>query len=219
MEGAAYASIGWPEAKSVIDNHAAHLIIGCLNQPNDHEEALHLAIMTTFVTAAALSLSGGIGVYWASGQLMVAPEGWQQAVQTVRGKGLPVEDWINLFWVQEDPGKVGAVTEGARAFLGMEIEFSPALLPPADIADRLFGVMRYLLVHGAVLKDGDTIGQSETEAIRVRFKERGRQFEGSVIELTFEQSLPKTTPLPGLGGAPFGKMSKDRSTFGKRGRS
>jgi len=222
MEGAAYASIGWPSAKEAIERHVAHSIVGCADLPKDHEQALHFAVVTTLVTEAVRCLTEGTGVFWSTGQIMVSPETWQKATQSLLQKNLPVEDWINLFWTKGEGGTLGAVTEGARAFFGMEIEFSPAPLQPADLAGKLYGVVRYLLINGAVLKDGDTLGQSETETIRVRLKEHGKQFEGRVIELSSEQQSPKPSSLPGLGGAPYrptaGTGSK-RQTFGKRGGS
>lgn len=221
LEGAAQSSIAWPGAKEAVAVHTAHAIVGCLDLPNDHEQALHFAIMTTFATAAVLDETSGIGVYWSTGQMMIDPVGWRQAAQTILAKDLPVEDWVLLYWQKGNNGTIGAVTEGARAFFGMEIEFAPAPLQPADIAGKLFGVVRYLLINGAVLKDGDTLGQSETEMIRVRFKDHGAQFDGRVIELSVEGSLPQPAPLPGLGGAPYAtppSPKSNRPTFGKRGR-
>lgn len=220
MEGAAYASLGWSAAKEAIDEHKAHWIVGCVNLPNDHEQALHFAVVTTLVTEAVRRLVEGTGVFWSTGQIMISPETWQQATSSILEKKLPVEDWINLFWTKGDKGTLGAVTEGARAFFGMEIEFALAPLQPADIAGRLFGLVQYLLVNGAVLKDGDTLGQNNEETIRVRFKDRGTQFDGRVIELSFEPQRLKPSPLPGLGGGSYSTSNEAKSKpqiFGKQG--
>ncbi len=52
---------------------------------------------------------------------------------------------------------------------GREIEFEPVALPPETVYDRVCGVVSYLLTQGMVLKDGDTVGISAREKIRVRY--------------------------------------------------
>jgi hypothetical protein len=109
------------------------------------------------------------------------------------------------------------VTTGLASFVGREIEWLPATLPPAVIAQRVYGVCQYLIVNGMVLKDGDTVGVSESERIRVHFAERGQR-GAPVLQLTMEVGpvAAGATPAPSrqsAGGAPA------RSTFGKRGLS
>ncbi|AXS39482.1 DUF4261 domain-containing protein [Breoghania sp. L-A4] len=103
----------------------------------------------------------------------------------------------------------------------MEIEFLPAPLQPLDIAQRIYGTIGYLLVKGAVLKDGDTLGQSPSETIRVHFKDRSAHFSGRVLQLTYERNAPASPPLPGMGGTPYSAApcnGRKRAPFGKRGR-
>ena len=220
-------SLAWPDAKKAVSSHVAHLIIGCLELPQDHEQALHFAVMNNLVTAAVLDALNGAGVYWATGQLLISPDTFRRTAHNILNKQLPVEDWVNLFWLKGQVGgrpAAGCVTEGAVAFLGMEIEFLPAPLSPADLAQRIFGVFRYLLVNGAVLKEGDTLGQSESEFIRVHFQDQGLHFDGRVLQLSFESKEPEkpTKPLPGLGGKPYSAPvtgnGRPRKPFGKRGR-
>ena len=220
-------SIAWPNAQQAVSNHSAHLIVGCLEMPNNHEQALHFAVMNSLTTAAVLEAYKGTGVYWSTAQLLIAPDTFRNTANSILNRQLPVEDWINLFWIKGQTGSnptVGCVTEGASAFIGMEIEFLPAQLPPAELAQRIFGVFRYLLANGAVLNDGDTLGQSETEMIRVHFRDRGLHFDGRVLQLSFEGKEPQRSkqPLPGLGGKPYSTppagSGRPRKPFGKRGR-
>ncbi|WP_428697028.1 DUF4261 domain-containing protein [Stappia sp.] len=213
MEQAVAASLAWPESGAAVEAHGAHLIVGCVEQPADHEQALHFAMVTTFVTAAALDVSDGLGVYWASGEMMLSPEGMREAVRAMLSKSLPVEDWVNLMWFRDEmtgQGQaIGAATLGARHFFGMEIEFLPAPKPPVDVAQRIFGLVRYLLAHGAVVKDGDTIGESETDITRVRFLDRGMFVPGRVLQLAVEtrgeemaMSSPASQSFPEASGEP-----------------
>jgi hypothetical protein len=216
LERVARGSIGWPEAPAAVAVHTGHVIVGCLEEAQDHQQALHFATMTTLATAAVLQESDGLGVYWSTGEIMVSGQGWQQAAAAILAKSLPVADWINLIWRRGGEGEIGAATEGARAFFGMEIEFAPSRLQPAEIAGKLFNVVHYLLMNGAVLKDGDTLGQSAEEIIRVRFRERGAQFDGRVIELSLERGEPMPEPVsqPEQQSAPMAASAPEAAPTG-----
>lgn len=79
LERVARGSIGWPEAPAAVAVHTGHVIVGCLEEAQDHQQALHFAAMTTLATAAVLQESDGLGVYWSTGEIMVSGQGWQQA--------------------------------------------------------------------------------------------------------------------------------------------
>lgn len=190
MDRAVAATIAWNEAAAAVAAHGAHLIVGCVQQPKNHEHALHFAMLTTFVTAAALDMSEGLGAYWASGEMMLSPDGMRRAVRAMLSKTLPVEDWVNLMWFRgETAGQsqtVGAATIGMRPFFGLEIEFLPAPQQPVELAQRIFGLIRYLLMHGMVIRDGETFGDSETDITRVRFLENGSRVPGPVMQLSMD---------------------------------
>ena len=179
MDRAVSTSMAWPEAGNAVTAHKAHVIIGCINKPTDHQQAIHFAMVTTFVTGAALDLYDGLGAFWGSAELMLSPDGLRGAIRTMLAKQLPVEDWINLSWYRgertEQGEALGAVSLGAHAFLGMEIEVQPAPQTPIEIAQCIFATLRYLLAHGNVLRDGDTIEQKKGEIALVRiFSENNR---------------------------------------------
>jgi len=50
----------------------------------------------------------------------------------------------------------------------MELEVVASRAKAATLVDRAFNFTHYLLDHGPVLKDGDTIGLSAEERLRVR---------------------------------------------------
>ena len=81
---------------------------------------------------------------------------------------------------------LAAVTKGLQAFVGREIEFQPSTLPPVTIADRVIGTSLYLLSRGPVLQDGNTLGVSAQERIRVVFAKQGRRAGVPVAKLTLE---------------------------------
>ncbi len=97
---------------------------------------------------------------------------------------------------------------GLQPFVGREIEFWPQPLPVATIAERVIGTIQYLLNKGPVLDDGDTLGVSDSERIRVRHQPRGQRLDVPVLVLSVEhldepaapaQPAPNSTARPSFG--------------------
>jgi hypothetical protein len=59
---------------------------------------------------------------------------------------------------------------GLSAFVGREIEFVSGKLTLSALFDKVAGLAVYLIEHGSVVKDGDTIGASVSERIQVRHR-------------------------------------------------
>ncbi len=71
---------------------------------------------------------------------------------------VPIGIWI---WAAPDSPVTDAVsisTSGMRPFVGYEVECWNAPGTMAEVAERLNGVLRYLLINGPVIQHGDTIG-------------------------------------------------------------
>jgi hypothetical protein len=64
------------------------------------------------------------------------------------------------------------VTQGLEPFVGREIQHPPNGDGPAELYNRVLGLATYLIQNGPVIAEGDTIGASQAERIRVRLEER-----------------------------------------------
>ena len=86
----------------------------------------------------------------------------------LQGDEVPLQLFVTLAFHQPRPGALSLTTRGMRPFAGHEagVWEAPGDLPA--VADTLSEVLRYLLLHGPVLADGDTIGQPGGHALRCR---------------------------------------------------
>jgi hypothetical protein len=88
---------------------------------------------------------------------------------------LPMPELIRPRWF---PGEVagrqapGLVTLGLAPFVGREVEHPPTGEPPGPVYERALNLCLYLMRAGPVIKDGDTVGQTEAQRITVRLAER-----------------------------------------------
>ncbi|PPQ20801.1 hypothetical protein CV770_03320 [Bradyrhizobium sp. AC87j1] len=164
----ARAATTWPESKAVAARHRGHLIVSMLGKS---EQPLVAARVTTAVIGALIAtMPECCGVVWAGrvarpAQLWLEMSNWSFA----QFPDYPFTLWIDTLPFRSD-AKIGAITMGLSAFVGREIEFVTGKLTLAAMIDKVAGLSVYLIEHGNVVKDGDTIGATENERIAVRYE-------------------------------------------------
>ena len=158
----------WPESEAVAADHQGHIIVSLLGKSERPLAAARL--MTAVIGALLATVPECCGVVWA-GRVARAADLWL----TESSRSLaPYPDYPFGLWVDILPfrsgAKIGAITMGLSAFVGREIEFVTGKLTLPALFDKVAGLSVYLIENGNVVKDGDTIGASESERIAVRYK-------------------------------------------------
>ena len=164
----ARAARTWPESEAVATDHQGHIIVSLLGKS---ERPLVAARLTTAVIGALIAtVPECCGVVWA-GRVARAADLWLEASPWSLA---PYPDYPFRLWVDILPfrsgAKIGAITIGLSAFVGREIEFVTGKLALPALFEKVAGLSVYLIEHGNVVKDGDTIGASASERIAVRYK-------------------------------------------------
>ncbi|PTL77318.1 DUF4261 domain-containing protein [Vitiosangium sp. GDMCC 1.1324] len=165
LEGPARAAWHWPEAVDRLKAHSAHVIVAVLAPGMDRISTM---LLLTRVVAAVASTADASGVYWGEGPVVNAPDDFVDEAKRTSHERLPLYLWIAFQLVRNSDGTFTLCTSGMKAFGLMELELVASRTKPAELVDRAFNFAHYLLDHGPVLKDGDTIGLSAQERFRVR---------------------------------------------------
>lgn len=216
-EGAAARSITWPDSKDVAARTRAHVIIALLQESTDHESALYGAAAVTMVGAALARLLPVTAMVFSEAQSIIpGKEIIPAALSFARGRP-PLLLWTSLTFLRGTPQPDGTpttvgLTTGLRPFIGREIEFQAAPLQPAEMGQRILGLCHYLIVKGPVIKDGETVGVTEQEKVRVRYAAAGQR-PGVPVMLLSAEMLQPTTPSSSAGG-PTRTSGK---SFGRKG--
>ncbi|WP_456623825.1 MULTISPECIES: DUF4261 domain-containing protein [unclassified Bradyrhizobium] len=158
----------WPESKAVAARHRGHLIVSMLGQS---KRPLIAARITTAVIGALIAtMRECCGVVWA-GQVARPAELWRDmsSQSFAPFPHYPFTLWVDILPFQSGR-KIGAITMGLSAFVGREIQFDTGKLTLPALIDKVDGLSVYLIEHGNVVKDGDTIGAHENERFAVRYK-------------------------------------------------
>jgi len=98
---------------------------------------------------------------------------------------LPLNLWIDFRIAKGSEGGLTGFTSGLASLGHMELEVDQAQVEPAHLRDRLYNIAHYVLDHGPVLKDGETIGLSADERIKIHHRKSRFDQRGMVIKLEF----------------------------------
>jgi Domain of unknown function (DUF4261) len=167
----------WGDAPEAFQSHRAHLSVSLLGKDRSLEAA---RILTAVVGAILETVQGAMGVLWNTSIAQPASV-WKEA--STRSfdpyPDFPMSLWFNINPFQYEAG-VGALTFGLAPFIGCEVEFEGGDLDLAVVVNRVAGLSAYLLEKGDAVKDGDTVGVSDAERIKVH-RVNSRRFGGMPV--------------------------------------
>jgi hypothetical protein len=137
-------------------------------------------MVTALAGGLAAITPGSAAVVWGSHTARSAPI-WRDMSREAFAPypNYPVMLWIDIAPFRSEPSSVGAVTVGLAPFVGREIEFDVPGISGGALLERVAGLATYLIERGSAVADGDTIGQSETE--RMKVYHRISRFDGSPV--------------------------------------
>lgn len=181
-------NVVWKEAEKAVQAHTAHLVVACTGVPKDHIDAINMAAYVSVVSAALAGMTPCLAVYWSAGDTITQGVQWRERTKALLKKEIPIDLWLQFRFMPGGPSypdkSLACITTGLQAFVGREIEFRPEVLSPGDIFQRVSGMALYLMQQGLVVKDGDTVGASETEIIRVTYRDEGGRRHIPILSLT-----------------------------------
>jgi hypothetical protein len=138
----------------------------------------------TAVTALAATQSGVMAVYWGEASLVIFPPlfvGMAEEFNTPQSP--PLYLWVDLRASQNEDGTTAMFTTGLAPLGHMEIEIPRIQMEIGELREWLRDIICYLLENGPVLRDGQTIGGSADEQIRIRHCPSIFGHSGQVIRL------------------------------------
>ena len=188
LEGPCATSVMWHDAATALQPHRAHVIISVLGELAPLEQATLL----TQVTAAVLhASSAALGIYWGAATLVIPKQLFIEFAIEVLPHDLPIHMWVDFRVGRDEKGGSSGFTCGMAALGHMEIEALNTPEAPDKLKDRLSMLCLYLLQNWPVIEDGNTIGASDDEKIRVVYTDSQYGHEGDVMLLEYGTPAPK----------------------------
>lgn len=117
--------------------------------------------------------------------MVSSPQDFASTAAQASREMLPLYLWITFHIGRNKDLSCFGFTQGLAALGHKELEVAATSYAPDDVLDRLFNIAHYVIDGIAVLKDGQTIGMSAMEKIRVEFRPSQFGQDGRVMRLTF----------------------------------
>lgn len=162
LDGPAATTWLWPGASAAMGRVGAHVVVW-VSGPDAVQN--HWAV--TRVVSAVIRATGALGVYWGSAGLVISGEVFDGLAHEYVG-GLPTMLWVD-YRATVRRRRASLFTVGMADFGLMEIEIHRSKRKPGELREFVMGIAGYLIESGPVINDGDTVGGSEAEKIKVRY--------------------------------------------------
>ncbi len=183
----------WPEAADVMGVNQAHLIV---SSSWDQSSRFDAHVKHTLVVREFIDQLPAIAVTW--GNVLVSADQFAGEFHRFQSEQvLPVRLWVMIQVSGDGQGGTVVSTLGMDAFGLMEIEANSAPMEPQDALQFVNNLAGYLISNGPVVSDGDTVGGSEAEQIKVRFAPSFRDGASNVYLLDFEKADGSVPVTPG----------------------
>ena len=184
LAGPASVSLLWPESEQPLNAHKSHMIVTIAGEMEPVPQAILLTQATTAVLSATES---ALGVLWCNAQMLVRKDLFCEFAEKIMPQGPPLHIWLNMRAgdAPDGSGLTAGFTEGMTALGHMEFETLNSTDDVGELRDRLYSLAEYVLENGPVIRDGDTIGESANERIRVIYADSAFEQEGQVMRLDY----------------------------------
>jgi Domain of unknown function (DUF4261) len=164
LEGPCATAWWWPEATEMMRDHTHHAIV-LLTHVMGSAATRHVDL--THLAAAVAETSDAVGIYWGGGTLVHKPEHFiDEAKQLAHGDVAP-HLWIDMRLEQNDDGSYRFFTTGMSQFQKPEIEITRTTKPPPDVLAFCHDMVHYILSRDKSIADGETVGRTGDERIKV----------------------------------------------------
>jgi hypothetical protein len=151
---------GWQLPK-----HSAHLLVTLHGESDKRIDAL---VRFTRLLAAVSEASDAVGIYWGRAGATHDPKFFSDIVRELEPMlWLPL--WTGVSIASEGPSRVSLLSLGMQQ-LGLPDLLLSAPKPQAnDAIATFFDLLGYTASRGAAIPEGDTVGRSAAERLKVRY--------------------------------------------------
>jgi Domain of unknown function (DUF4261) len=163
LEAPAALAWHWPQASAAVAAHTSHVI--CFGSSNELS-CIELRMLHSQLIAALIERSGATGVYVGSSRLIREGAAFLQDVLEASPQDPPLFSWIGLNLTRDDAGAL-AYTTGLGDFELLDLEMSSSTRDAADLLQFISNIAQYEITSGIQIGDGETVGASADEKLRV----------------------------------------------------
>ena len=170
----------WPDAKDLTPKHKGHIIIS-VTSTGDNK----LKMFKTFtrVASSILTNTNALGIYLGNQTLVLPTAFYVDGAKSMTDDSLPLMNWIYI-GLRDENDRNSGYTFGLKEFGFDEMEILNSKNSKEEIHEILFNLSHYVILSNVTLKDGETIGLTEDQKIKLT-KSKGVQLEGTTLKVSY----------------------------------
>lgn len=171
----------WNNVEKEVPEHNTHAIVSILNNSGNLSKVEKFCLMTMVNASILRTTDDAIGIYHGS-QTLLLPKGlYIDFADFLLEGNLPVILWIYIGIINN--GKQSSIyTFGMKEFGKQEIEIIDSPKLGSELHDFILPVLNYILSFDVTLQDGETIGFSEEQKIKIT-ESKAIYLEGNSLKL------------------------------------
>lgn len=169
----------WQDVEKETQEHSQHAIVSIMSDTLSPVESYTLL---TKVNASILKTSpSAIGIYQGSATLLLPKDLYLDLADLLKEEMLPLQLWVYMGIINQED-KTSIYTYGLKEFGKTEIEIIESPMNGDDLYYFLLSILQYVLGSDVTLNDGETIGFSEDEKIKIT-ESKAVYLEGNSLKL------------------------------------
>lgn len=165
----------WKEAVEVTKTHKAHMIVSVMGEGTPQEKGILFAKAVTTLCRQ----ENTAGVY--ANNVVYEPRFYVAMAEIMEKGDFPI---FNLVWFglgRTEKG-VSAYTCGLTSLGKDEIEILDSGQKPSEVREFLMNIVDYVVTEDVILHDGETIGESNEQRLKI-VKSEGVNVEGESLKI------------------------------------
>jgi hypothetical protein len=182
LEGPCATAWWWPEAAERMKAHTHHAVVALMGEAGD---AVERHVLLSHLVSAVAMHADAAGIYWGAGTIVHDPDAFQEQVANLSPNDVEPQLWIDMRLEQNDDGSFRYFTTGLTSFDRPEIEIDRSSQNPQEILEFCHAIVCYLLNNRVDIAEGETIGRSDDEKIRITYEPSMFERDGNVMKLAY----------------------------------
>ncbi len=180
LEGPCTTSWMWPEGNPAtnLKNHKSHVLVMDMNGSAD---GISRRVLLTHLVGRLATLPGVVGIYWPEATLVHFPPIFTQMAAEATPKAPPLYLWVDFRILRNSNDTFSCFTTGLACLGLMEMEIAELNMQPSELRDWAISITYYMLDRGSPIPNGDTIGATADQQLRITYGPSSYGAEGTVM--------------------------------------
>ena len=150
---------------------------------NAGKNAVYENLLYSKIASAVMNNSKSLGIYIGGRTLVIKKDFYQANIEMMSEEDLPLYKWI-YFGLRNENGKQSVYTYGLADFGKQEMEIVESDNSIEELNEMMFNLVHYVIAYNVVLKDGETIGISAEQKLKIS-ESKGKFLDGKTLKIKY----------------------------------